>query len=128
VRKSPAILTSRTRRVRLPNGLQRTPWGSPVVSRVGGTIGVMVATLYDGGHKALRKRRVAAYRPGDPCAIGGEPLSVPARFLDLAHDDVNGGYLPGLSCQYHNRSHRRPRGPLPWPQRRAIAWRTGYWR
>lgn len=29
---------------------------------------------YDGKHKALREQRLTAYRPGDPCAHGGEPL------------------------------------------------------
>ena len=91
------------------------------------------ATLYDGEHQAVRKRRVAAYRPGDPCAIGGEPLSGPVEYLDLAHDDLRGGYLPGLSCRYHNRSTgaakgNRQRGPLPRAQRKAIAWKLGYWR
>jgi hypothetical protein len=91
------------------------------------------ATSYAGEHQALRKRRVAVYRIGDPCAIGGEPLVVAAVWLDLAHDHVNGGYLPGLACRYHNRSEgairgNRQRGPLPRSQRRAIAYKTGRWR
>jgi hypothetical protein len=90
-------------------------------------------TLYGGEHQAVRKRRVAAYRLGDPCAIGGEVLMVPAALLDLAHDDARGGYLPGLSCRHHNRAAgarvgNRQRGPLSRPQRRAIAYKTGYWR
>lgn len=86
-------------------------------------------TVYDAGHWRARKAAVAVYRVGDPCAIGGEPLTVAPEFLDLAHDHVNGGYL-GLSCRFHNRSEgaSRPRGPLPRAQRKAIAWKAGYWR
>jgi hypothetical protein len=58
---------------------------------------------YGSDHQKLRAQRVAVYRCGDPCAIGGEPLNLPPAMLDLAHDHVNGGYLPGLSCRYHNR-------------------------
>jgi hypothetical protein len=59
---------------------------------------------------------------------------VAAEFLDLAHDNVNGGYL-GLACRAHNRSEgasrgNRQRAPrlLPRGQRRAIAWKAGRWR
>jgi hypothetical protein len=58
---------------------------------------------YGNTHAAERKRRLAAHHPGDPCTIGGEPLYDPPEMLDLAHDHVNGGYLPGLACRYHNR-------------------------
>jgi hypothetical protein len=90
------------------------------------------ATEYGGEHARLRSLAVAAYRIGDPCAIGGEPLTVAARWLDLAHDHVNGGYL-GLACRFHNRSEgatrgNRRRGPLPRAQRKAIAFKTGRWR
>jgi hypothetical protein len=89
-------------------------------------------TVYGGDHARVRSLAVARYRPGDPCAIGGERLTVPAAFLDLAHDHVNGGYL-GLACRRHNRAEgasrgNRMRGPLPRAQRKAIAWRVGYWR
>jgi hypothetical protein len=90
-------------------------------------------TEYGGEHARARHLAVAAYRIGDPCAIGGEPLTVPAALLDLAHDNVNGGYL-GLSCRAHNRSEgasrgnrQRPRRLLPYAQRRAIAYKTGRW-
>jgi hypothetical protein len=90
------------------------------------------ATIYAGEHFRVRKLAVAAYRVGDPCAIGGEPLTVPAGLLDLAHDHVNGGYL-GLACRFHNRSEgavrgNRARGPLPRSQRKAIAFKRGRWR
>jgi hypothetical protein len=90
------------------------------------------ATVYDGDHVRVRKLAVAAYRIGDSCAIGGEPLMVIADQLDLAHDHVNGGYL-GLACRFHNRSEgasrgNRLRGPLPRSQRKAIAFKVGRWR
>lgn len=90
------------------------------------------ATLYSYDHVRVRRLAVAAYRVGDPCAIGGEPLAVPAAYLDLAHNDDGPGYL-GLSCRFHNRSTgasrgNRLRGPLPRLQRRAIAYKAGRWR
>ena len=66
--------------------------------------------LYGFGHREIRRHRVAAHRPGDPCAIGGEPLWQPAALLDLAHDHATGGYLPGLACRYHNRREGAIRG------------------
>lgn len=69
---------------------------------------------YGSPHQSLRAQRLAAYQPGDPCAIGGEPLPWPraqaAANLDLPHDHVNGGYLPGLSCRAHNRADGGSRG------------------
>jgi hypothetical protein len=63
---------------------------------------------YGAQHQAERERRLAAYQPGDQCNMGGEPLrwwplAVARRYLDLAHDHANGGYLPGLACRRHNR-------------------------
>jgi hypothetical protein len=90
------------------------------------------ATEYGSEHARVRSFVVAGYRLGDPCAIGGESLTVAARWLDLAHDHVNGGYL-GLACRFHNRSEgasrgNRQRGPLPRSQRKAIAFKVGRWR
>jgi hypothetical protein len=90
------------------------------------------ATVYDAEHWRFRRAAVAVYRVGDPCAIGGEPLTVAPEFLDLAHDHVNGGYL-GLSCRRCNRSEGATRGGLargrlPRAQRKAIAWKAGFWR
>jgi hypothetical protein len=70
---------------------------------------------YGGDHQSLRERRLAAYRPGDLCAHGGEPmwwwpLSVARRFLDLPHTADRSGYLPGLSCRKHNRADGAVRG------------------
>jgi hypothetical protein len=70
---------------------------------------------YDGKHKALREQRLARYRPGDPCAHGGEPLpywplAIARRYLDLPHTADRTGYLPGLSCRRHNRQDGAIRG------------------
>jgi hypothetical protein len=67
---------------------------------------------YGGTHPTLRKQRVAAHQPGDPCAMGGEPLWQPVELLDVPHDHVNGGYLPGLACREHNRGEGATRGNL----------------
>ena len=70
---------------------------------------------YGPRHQAERERRLAAYRPGDPCAHGGEPLrywplAVARRYLDLPHRADRSGYLPGLSCRRHNRADGAIRG------------------
>ena len=70
---------------------------------------------YHHKHQAERERRLNAYRPGDTCAHGGEPmwwwpLSLARRFLDLAHTTDRSGYLPGLSCRRHNRAEGAARG------------------
>jgi len=67
---------------------------------------------YGTQHQQLRRQRIAQYRPGDRCAIGGEPLHLPAAYLDLPHDHVNGGYLPGLACRRHNRAEGAARGNM----------------
>ncbi len=73
---------------------------------------------YGHTHQTERKRRLVLYRPGDICAMGGEPLSYPRvtawDWLDLAHDHANGGYLPGLSCRTHNRGEGATRGNRMW--------------
>jgi hypothetical protein len=103
-------------------------WGMVSTARIRRTS----ATSYGGEHRHARSLAVARYRIGDPCAIGGEPLTVAARWLDLAHDNVNGGYL-GLACRPHNRGEgatrgNRMRGTLPRAQRRAVAFKAGRWR
>ena len=70
---------------------------------------------YHSRHQAERERRLLAYRPGDVCAHGGEPmwwwpLTVARRFLDLPHNEGRTGYLPGLSCRHHNRAEGATRG------------------
>jgi hypothetical protein len=70
------------------------------------------AWLYGWDHRETRRQRVAQHRPGDQCAVGGEPLWQPPELLDLAHDHVNGGFLPGLACRFHNRREGAIRGNL----------------
>jgi hypothetical protein len=58
---------------------------------------------YGAAHQAERERQLAQWAPGQPCAIGGEPLVDRSR-LDLAHNAARTGYL-GLACWDHNRGH-----------------------
>jgi hypothetical protein len=85
---------------------------------------------YGHGHRTERERRLLAYRPGDRCAHGGEPmtwwpLSVARQHLDLPHNADRSGYLPGLSCRRHNRQEGAVRGNRmrgrgqPWRASRA---------
>jgi hypothetical protein len=78
-------------------------------------------------HQRLREQRLALYRPGDICVHGGEamwwwPLAVARQYLDLPHTADRSGYLPGLSCRYHNRAEGATRGN----HMRSVAsvWRT----
>jgi hypothetical protein len=128
--------TLRDPATRLAQPLGVPPWFSQVRDHRGMVSTARIrrsrATVYGPEHWRARKLAVAAYRVGDPCSIGGEPLTVAPRWLDLAHDHVNGGYL-GLACRFHNRSEGatrggRLRGPLPRAQRRAIAFKAGFWR
>lgn len=82
---------------------------------------------YGGQHRAERERRLLVYRPGDLCAIGGEPLlwwpvQVARRWIDLPHDHQHGGYLPGLACRRHNRQEGAVRGNRM--RGRARAWQA----
>lgn len=76
---------------------------------------------YGAAHQAERERRLRQYRPGDLCAHGGEPLPWPREtardWLDLPHNADRSGYLPGLSCRYHNRQEGAVRGNQ---QRRSV--------
>jgi hypothetical protein len=76
---------------------------------------------YGNPHQRERKRRISTYQPGDVCAIGGERMFLPPAYLDLAHDHVNGGYLPGLACRRHNRGEGATRG-------NRMRWQPGSWR
>lgn len=89
--------------------------------------GKTTARGYGSDHRALRERRLSAYRPGDRCAHGGEPmwwwpLAVARRYLDLPHTADRTGYLPGLSCRYHNRKDGAVRGNKQ--RGRVRAWRA----
>lgn len=80
---------------------------------------------YGRPHQAARSAYVKAFRPGQPCAIGGEALwrHTTRRWcdlLDLAHDHQHGGYL-GLSCRKHNRGHH----DRPQPSTAAVTVSSG---
>lgn len=55
---------------------------------------------YGAAHERARRRHLARFVPGQPCAIGGEPLRTNAK-LHLAHNEAGTGYL-GLACAQHN--------------------------
>ncbi len=83
---------------------------------------------YGRAHQAERERRLAAYRPGDLCAHGGEPmwwwpLKVARRYLHLPHTPDRSGYLDGLSCARHNiaEGNLRRGQPGTWQASRAPA-------
>lgn len=63
---------------------------------------------YGRAHQAERERRLAMYRPGDPCAHCGTaimwPPQVVRRFVDLPHNSDRTGYLPGLAHRSCNRA------------------------
>lgn len=57
---------------------------------------------YNADHDHARRQYLAQWTPGQPCAIGGEPLW-DATKLDLAHNSDRTGWL-GLACWNHNRA------------------------
>jgi len=65
---------------------------------------------YGHAHRAERERRLALYRPGDPCAHCGQPIDWPLpltalarRHIDLPHAPGKAGYLPGMAHRSCNR-------------------------
>jgi hypothetical protein len=82
---------------------------------------------YGSSHQSERERRLAAYKPGDLCAHGGEamwwwPLDMARRYLHLPHNAARTGYLPGLSCAKHNLADGAVRGNKM--RGRTRTWRT----
>lgn len=84
---------------------------------------------YGRTHRDARTAALRTYRTGQPCALGGEPLTDPPHLLDLAHDGPTHRYL-GLACRNHNRGEavaeqrainkatRREDDPRPQPRTR----------
>lgn len=72
---------------------------------------------YNGSHRALRKRLIAQWRPGDPCARCGLPMYGPAAMIDLGHTEDRTGYvgLEHRACNRRDGASRALRAP------RAIA-------
>ena len=59
-------------------------------------------------HRLERERRLSQYKPGDPCAHCGRPitwwpLAVARRYIDLPHMPGKTAYMPGLAHRYCNR-------------------------
>lgn len=99
--------------------MARKRWTGTTTRRKSRVTGSTTARGYGHPHQQARDRYVAAFRPGQPCAIGAEPLwhhtlRQWCDLLDLAHDHTNGGYL-GLACRTHNRQEPslRRQGKLP---------------
>ena len=64
--------------------------------------GTTTSRGYGHAHQAERERRLRQYKPGDPCAHCGQPmtwwpLTVARRYIDLPHTPTATGYLPGLA-------------------------------
>ena len=81
---------------------------------------------YGRAHQAERERRLAAYRPGDPCAHCGHPmtawpLTLARQLLDLPHNDGRTGYLPGLAHRACNRADGARRGNRTRARARTLA-------
>ncbi len=71
--------------------------------------GTTASRGYGWPHQRERARRLRLYRPGDPCAHCGQPmtwwpLTVAREYIDLPHLPGKTGYLPGLAHRYCNRS------------------------
>lgn len=83
-------------------------------------------TRYGVEHERARKRAVAAYRPGQRCALCPEPMYGPASKLDLAHvpgsDHVWAGLAhracnrgaAGALTDWHGRRKDADPDPRPW--------------
>lgn len=57
---------------------------------------------YNAAHDAKRAELLAAFRPGQPCALCGQPMASKAN-LDLAHNEDRTGWK-GLSHRECNRA------------------------
>lgn len=58
---------------------------------------------YDAAHDRKRAELLAAFQPGDPCALCGQPMASKAN-LDLAHNENRDGWK-GLAHARCNRGH-----------------------
>ncbi len=64
---------------------------------------------YGTAHQAERKRRLARWKPGDPCARCGLPMYGPAERIDLGHTPDRTAYT-GLEHRSCNRGEGARRG------------------
>ena len=64
---------------------------------------------YNYAHQQLRKRLLALWRPGDPCARCGQPMYGPPSMIHLGHTADRTGYI-GLEHRFCNCSDGAKRG------------------
>ena len=72
---------------------------------------------YGAAHRAMRRRLLARWRPGDPCARCGWPMYGPASMIDLGHTDDRAGWT-GLEHARCNRGAPRRGKRFPWEAER----------
>ena len=98
--------------------------------------GTTTARGYGADHQRLRKRLLAAWRPGDPCARCGQPMLYRwmldasgrrASAIDLGHSDDRRSYtgLEHRACNRRDGQRKttavlRGRGPMPARQLAAV--------
>ena len=83
-------------------GTLRCPACQAVATRKRNARAPRAARGYGKRHDQVRAQLLAAFTPGQPCAIGGEPLYSKDN-LDLAHNETRTGWK-GLACARHNRN------------------------
>ena len=76
---------------------------------------------YGHKHQAERKRRLATWRPGDPCVRCGRPMLGPPSMIDLGHTADRTAYT-GLEHRHCNRGEGARRGNRQ--RGRARAWQA----
>ena len=64
---------------------------------------------YGHAHRTERERRLALWRPGDPCVRCGRPMFGPPAYIDLGHTPDRTAYT-GLEHRSCNRSEGARRG------------------
>lgn len=74
---------------------------------------------YGTAHRAERDRRLARWKPGDPCARCGRPMYGPPALIDLGHTADRTAYT-GLEHRSCNRGEGARRGNRM--RRRTRAW------
>ena len=89
---------------------------------------------YGPDHQAERERRLKLYRPGDPCAHCGQPITWPLPLtrvarghIDLPHAPGKTGYLPGLAHRACNRRDGQRITTAILAARRGTPARRGGW-
>lgn len=76
---------------------------------------------YGSTHQAERRRRLATWRPGQPCVRCGLPMYGPASMIDLGHTPDRTAWT-GLEHRHCNRGEGARRGNQQ--RGRARTWRA----